>query len=64
MKSMRLVLLNLQKISTCKYTEIAREYDTAHLKLDTHFGLFACVQGFIPVTRAHQSSYVICVLLF
>ena len=53
MRSIRLVPLNLQKISTCKYTEITWEYGTAHLKLDTRFGLLACVHWFYS---SHSSS--------
>ena len=50
---MRLVPLNLQKISTYKYTEVTWEYGTAHLKLDTHFGLSSCVHRFYS---SHSSS--------
>ena len=53
MRSMRLVPLNLQKISTYKYTEVTWEYGTAHLKLDTRFGLLACVHRFYS---SHSSS--------
>ena len=50
---MRLVPLDLQKISTCKCTEITWEYGTAHLKFDTRFGLLTCVHRFYS---SHSSS--------
>ena len=53
MRSMLLVPLNLQKISTSKYTEITWEYVTAHFKFDTHLGLLTCVHRFYS---SHSSS--------